>query len=483
MTDIHGACDERFAAVKKVFQENLENGTDVGASFDAGRTRPWERHTLTHVFSSSTTASVLCALVLADRGALDLTAPVARCWPGFAQAGTEDVLVEHLLPHSAGLQAWDEKVSFEDVDDWEKPTSLLARQTPRWTPGSAGGYHGYTQGHLIGEVVRRVTGVSIGRFLADEIAGPLGADFHFGIERAEHHRISPVIPPPRMAGGIDMDHPMARALNNPPIFETGHKVAWTPEWREAELPAFGGQGNTESIAAMQSVLANGGEARGVRLLSGATCDSVFRTRTDGLDLIPRFPARWGLGFALPTEAFPLSPNQRAGFWGGAGGSGCLVDLDARMAFSYVPNRMVDAGVIHSTLVTSAVISWASRVFPTPGPPVIQTPPEPPFNAPRARASSRSRPARDGRSDTTGPIGPGAEPVGIGDAAARTAEVMLRLSDIERGISLGHHWGHRIRRTTGAGLLMLRPGRAGGPRPAHGWRTAGSSSGARAHCPG
>ncbi len=360
MTEIHGSCDERFAAVKKVFQENLENGTDVGASvalyldgepvinlwggsFDADRTRPWERQTLTNVFSSSKTVSVLCALVLADRGALDLTAPVARYWPEFAQAGKEDVLVEHLLSHSAGLPAWDEKVSFEDVYDWEKSTSLLARQTPRWTPGSVSGYHGYTQGHLIGEVVRRVTGVSIGRFLADEIAGPLGADFHFGIERAEHHRISPVIPPPQMAGGIDMDHPMAQALNNPPIFETGHKVAWTPEWREAELPAFGGQGNAESIAAIQSVLANGGEARGVRLLSEATCDSVFHTRTDGLDLILQFPVRWGLGFALPTEAFPLSPNQRAGFWGGAGGSGCIVDLDARMAFSYVPNRMVDEG--------------------------------------------------------------------------------------------------------------------------------------------
>ncbi|MEW2440158.1 serine hydrolase domain-containing protein [Streptomyces caniferus] len=360
MKEIFGSCDARFSAVEDLFRENLENGTDVGASvavflagepvvdlwgghFDAARTRPWQRDTLTNVFSTTKTVTALCALVLADRGLLDLDAPVARYWPEFAQAGKENVLVRHLLAHSAGLPAWDEPVTFEDVYDWRKSTALLARQTPRWEPGTASGYHGYTQGHLIGEVVRRITGLTLGTFLSREIARPLGADFHIGLPRHQHPRVSPVIPPPVIAEGVPMDHPMVQALNNPPIYETGHKVAWTTEWREAELPAFNGHGNACSIAAIQSVLAGGGEARGVRLMSEATCDAVFQTQTDGLDRILQFPVRWGLGFALPSDSLPVAPHSRVGFWGGAGGSACLVDLDAGMAFAYVPNRMVDHG--------------------------------------------------------------------------------------------------------------------------------------------
>ena len=209
---VSGVCHARFAAVREAFAANFSRG-EIGASVavtvdgdlavdlwgghaDEARTAPWLGDTITGVASTSKTVTALCAMLLADRGELDLDAPVVRYWPAFGQAGKSGVLVRHLLGHTSGLPGWSEKIDFEDLYDWGKVTDLLARQAPWWTPGEASAYHAISQGFLVGEVVRRITGRSLGRFLADEIAGPLAADFHIGLGPEHDHRVARSIAAP-----------------------------------------------------------------------------------------------------------------------------------------------------------------------------------------------------------------------------------------------------------------------------------------------
>src|SRR6201996_5257602 len=208
-----GFADEKFQSVADAFQANLDNGTDVGASFaatvegelvvdlwggwaDEARTRPWEKDTIINVYSTTKTMTALTALLVADRGLIDFDAPVARYWPEFAANGKERVKVSHLMSHSAGLSGWKEPISKEDLYDWDKATSLLAAQAPYWEPGTQPGYHALTQGYLVGEVVRRITGRTLGTFFRQEVAEPLGADFHIGLPASEDDRVADLIPPP-----------------------------------------------------------------------------------------------------------------------------------------------------------------------------------------------------------------------------------------------------------------------------------------------
>src|SRR5262245_19562466 len=207
--NIQGTCAPRFESVRDVFEANLKTGEDLGASaavyiegepvvdiwgghIDSERTRPWERDTIVNNFSTTKTMTALCALVLADRGALDFEAPVAKYWPEFAAEGKEGVEVRHLLSHSSGLPGWTEKVTVSDILDREKARTLLARQAPWFKPGSTLAYHANTYGPLIGEVVRRITGKTLGEFFAEEIAGPLGADYHIGTGPECDARVSPM---------------------------------------------------------------------------------------------------------------------------------------------------------------------------------------------------------------------------------------------------------------------------------------------------
>ena len=354
MAEVQGTCDERFEAVRTTFAANFDGGLDVGASVavyldgepvvdlwggtvdDAGT--PWEQDTIINVWSTTKTMTALCALILADRGELDVDAPVARYWPEFAAAGKEGVLVRHLMAHTAGLSGWEEPMTAEDLYDWEKATSLLAAQAPWWEPGTASGYHAVTQGYLVGEVVRRVAGETVGTFFAKEVAGPLGADFHIGTGAEHDDRVATVIPPPALELTSEPGNLARRTLTNPRL---SAEQSWDVAWRRAEIPAAGGHGNARSVAAAQSVLACGGEARGVRLLSAAGCDTVFRKQCDGTDLVLGMPLRHGIGYGLPSEAVPLSASARACYWGGWGGSIVVVDLDERLVVSYVMNRMGD----------------------------------------------------------------------------------------------------------------------------------------------
>jgi CubicO group peptidase (beta-lactamase class C family) len=356
MAEIDGECDERFEGVRDAFRGNFDQGLDVGASVcvtldgkpvvdlwggtvDAEGTSPWQRDTITNVWSTTKTMAALCAHLLADRGELDFSAPVARYWPEFAAAGKESVTVAHLMSHTAGLSGWTEPMQPEDLYDWDLTCGRLAAQAPWWEPGTASGYHAVSQGYLVGEVIRRIDGRSVGRFFADEVAGPLGADFHIGLPASEDGRVARVIPPPSLdeqMAAADPESIAIRTLLNPPL---SAEQSWTEAWRRAEIPAAGGHGNARSVARAQSVLACGGELDGVRLLSAGGCERPLEQQSDGVDLVLGTPLRFGLGYGLMSPDVPLSPNERAYFWGGWGGSLVVVDLDARLCVAYVMNRM------------------------------------------------------------------------------------------------------------------------------------------------
>jgi CubicO group peptidase (beta-lactamase class C family) len=349
---VSGFAQDKFNSAAEVFASNLESGADVGASFcatvegetvvdiwggfaDEARTRPWERDTIVNVYSTTKTMTALCALILADRGEIDFDSPVARYWPAFAQNGKAEVTVGQLMAHSAGLSGWKEPMSQADLYDWEKATALLAAQAPYWKPGTAPGYHGMTQGYLVGEVVRRVTGQTLGTFFRKEVAEPLGADFHIGLPASEDHRVADLIPPP--AGPLE-GQPSELLLNvatNPPIDALATR---TREWRAAEIPAAGGHGNARSIAEIHVILANGGVAKGKRFLSEAGCRKALELQIEGYDPILAMNARFGLGFGLPGEMIAM-PNPNSMFWGGYGGSLILIDMDARTTFGYAMNKM------------------------------------------------------------------------------------------------------------------------------------------------
>lgn len=349
MVETSGTCTDQFAPVREALAASL-NDKDVGASVavyldgepvvdlwgghsDEARTVPWERDTIVNTWSTTKTMTALCALVLADRGELDLDAPVARYWPEFAANGKDDVRVRQLLGHTAGLPTWDVPMTVEDLYDWPTATARLAAQAPAWKPGTEAGYHATTYGYLIGEVVRRVTGRTLGVFFAEEIAGPLGADFHIGLPAEHDHRVSPVIAPPERPRDPDAT---PERPGNPHIVAA---TANTEAWRRAEIPAVNGHGNARSVAAVQSVLACGGTARGVRLLSEAGCERALEEQFAGTDSVLGVPMRWGMGYSLNSGQLP---NPRTCSWGGWGGSMVLVDMDARLTVTYVMNRMLDS---------------------------------------------------------------------------------------------------------------------------------------------
>jgi CubicO group peptidase (beta-lactamase class C family) len=350
---VDGVCDERFAKVREVFAGHFESGADVGASVavvldgelvvdlwgghvDPELTTPWERDTITNVWSTTKTMTALCALVLADRGELDFHAPVARYWPEFSAAGKGGVEVRHLMSHTAGLPGWSEPISEDDLYDWEKATSLLAAQEPWWEPGTAQGYHAVTQGYLVGEVVRRISGMSLGTFFAAEIAGPLGADFHIGLPASEDGRVARVVPPAELPRIPPADSVAARTFANPPIRA---ETSWGEKWRRAEIPAANGHGNARSVALVQALLAGGGGPGSRGVISAAGCEAVFEEQSYARDLVLGMKMRLGIGYGLTCPETPLSPNPRACFWGGWGGSIVVVDLDARMVVAYVMNKM------------------------------------------------------------------------------------------------------------------------------------------------
>jgi CubicO group peptidase (beta-lactamase class C family) len=364
-TPLGGTCSARFDPLRELFTAKLESGEDLGASLavnidgemvvdlwggwaDEARTVPWGENTITNVFSTTKTMTALAALALVDRGELDLDATVAKYWPDFAAQGKAGVRVRHLLSHTSGVSGWEQPVTLEDVYDWDKSTALLAAQAPWWEPGTASGYHMLTYGHLIGEVIRRITGQRLGEFFAAHVAGPLGADFHIGLPPSEFHRVANVVPPPAIPTmpvfdptQLDPNSVAFKTWTNPTMRPL-HECSCTERWRRADIGAANGHGNARSVARLQSAVACGGEVDGVRLLSPQTIDRIFEVQSNGIDLVIGIPFKFGVGYSL-------TPEGRVCAWGGTGGSTVIIDVDRRITFAYVMNKMAPAAAIAPAL--------------------------------------------------------------------------------------------------------------------------------------
>ena len=360
---VDGHCDPRFSAVRTAFEENFRDRDELGAALtvtvggetvvdlwggwaDAARTRPWERDTLVNVWSTTKGPVALCAHILADRGLLDLDAPVATYWPEFAAAGKENVLVRHLLSHRAGLAGLREPHSLAQLYDWELTTERLAATEPWWEPGTQSGYHALTYGFLVGEVVRRVSGLLPSAFLEREVTGPLGIDFTIGLPEKEAGRAAELVHPPaasasEQAAIFSQLAPAAIAALTNPV--AGAAEANTPEWRAAEIPAANGHGTARAVAALYGVFAGRGTYDGHRVLSPEAAERVREGQGSCRDLV------LGAGFAHDTEVGlglwlsgpngSYGRNPRAFGHDGFGGSFGLADPEAGVSMGYVMNRM------------------------------------------------------------------------------------------------------------------------------------------------
>ncbi|MFN8019069.1 MAG: serine hydrolase domain-containing protein [Acidimicrobiales bacterium] len=358
MTDpieVHGTCAPGYEAVRDQFAANFAQGLELGASacvtvggeavvdIWAGDRdldgSPWERDTIVNVWSTTKTMAATSLLVLADRGELDLDAPIATYWPEFAANGKEAITTAQVMGHTAGLPGFSPAISVESLYDQDACAANLAAQAPWWEPGTMSGYHLITQGYLEAEVVRRITGRSIGTFFREEVAGPLGADFHIGLPESEEGRVGHVTPPADPLGvvaGMDPESIAVRAGTSCPV--TGTEQT-TRAWRAAEIPAAGGTGNARSVARVHAMLANGGTLDGVRIMSPEGVDRIFVEQCHQTDAVLGVRMRLGTGFGLMNDLVPLSSSPRSCFWGGWGGSICVVDVDAGVSVAYVMNKM------------------------------------------------------------------------------------------------------------------------------------------------
>src|SRR3954451_24449690 len=276
MAEVHGTFDDRFAGVRDAFAQQLD-GEELGGSIavdvdgetvvdiwggwrDEERTTPWSQDTIVNVWSTTKTITALAMLTLVEKGQLDVHAPVAEYWPEFAANGKEDVRVRHLMSHTSGVAGWDAPMTVEEMYDWETSTSRLAAQAPWWEPGTASGYHAKNQAHLLGEVLRRIDGRHLKQYVAEELAGPLGADVQIGAKEEDWDRISPVVPPPPLPidmSTLDPASPVFRCFTGP---VADASKANTADWRRADMGALNGHSNAKGVLDVMRVMSLGGEA-------------------------------------------------------------------------------------------------------------------------------------------------------------------------------------------------------------------------------
>ncbi len=383
---INGHLEARFEPIKRVFEASLAAGEEVGAAVaitlhgepvvdlwaghsDQAKTREWQEDTIANVYSTTKGMTAICAHQLVDRGELDLDAPVSKYWPEFAQNTKQDLPVRWLLSHRVGLPAVKELLPPEALYDWDAMVSALAAQEPWWKPGQAHGYHAVSFGWLVGEVVRRISGRSLGRYFREEIAEPLGLDFMIGTPDEHHERIAEMsamaMPEPEADGPnlgtamlMDPEGMLARAFMNPPSMALGPNTA---EWRRAEIPAANGHGTARSLARVYGALANGGELQGVRVLTPQSIERCHTEQSRGPDEVLQISTRFGLGFMLSqgTRDTSFGPNPRAFGHPGAGGSLGFADPDTGIGFGYVMNKMGPSIVIDARAANLIEATYAS----------------------------------------------------------------------------------------------------------------------------
>lgn len=388
MTTIDGWVASGWEDVREVFQANFDHGSEVGAAFSAYHRgdkvvdlwggvaddttgRPWEEDTMVLVFSTTKGVTAMCANRLAQEGALDVDAPVSTYWPEFARAGKEHATVAHLLSHRVGVPWVDGDMSVDDMLSWQPVVEALERQVPVWPPGSDHGYHATTFGWLVGEVVRRVTGRSVGTYLRDTIAGPLGADFFIGLPSAEEHRVARLISfleslssgrPIDSAGaggpGPDLerlaelavtyfapDGPLYKALRAPGGALADEGLWNSPRLLAAEIPAANGVGTARGVACLygacvSEVVTPGGEK--FRVMEPDQLERAVVPQTRGPDrVLLGLDIQWGLGFMVSRGLIASAElgGERAFGHFGMGGSAGWADPDTELGMGYVMNKM------------------------------------------------------------------------------------------------------------------------------------------------
>jgi len=362
---INGFCDPAFDKVKQAFIGNFKKGKERGAAVsiviegktvvdiwagyaDFWKRRPWEKDTLVNIYSTTKGVTAICAHRLIEQGRLDPDKPVSAYWPGFEKNGKEAITVRMLLNHTAGMVAIKKRQPGKALYDWDAMVNALENQSPWWKPGKLG-YHAITFGWLVGQVIRNITGMSVGQFLKKEITGPLDLDIHIGLDEAEHHRSAnmvmvriPTIHPDclKLTRAIVLNPfgATSMALGNPFSIATGVN---SRSWRSAEIPSANGQAAARALAKLYGILANGGKAGNIQVLSPGEIDRCSEETSGGDDAVLKLKTRFSLGFMLNQDnpSGNMGPGKKTFGHPGAGGSLAFADPDAHLGFGYVMNKM------------------------------------------------------------------------------------------------------------------------------------------------
>ena len=354
---VHGECDARFSKLRELLEHTIAAEQEIGAAVcvnidgknvvdiwggykDPERTEPWAKDTIGVVWSISKTITNLAALMCIDRGLLDPYEKVATYWPEFAANGKADIEVRHFLSHTAGLPTWEGFDHPEDIYDIPRATAQLASQAPWWTPGTQSGYHLITQGHLVGELVRRVSGKPLNEFIRTEITEPLGADFRLGVPEKDYPRVYKVEGPPDVPSGLADDSIPVRARRGTHIQAD---YSETKAFRDTYIGAGNGFSNARAVNRILTAVSLGGEVDGVRLLSQKTLDLIWKEQSKGVDVVLCVPVTFGIGYGLPNPDGPKHwiPEGRVCYWGGWGGHIAIMDCDRKLTITYTMNKMAE----------------------------------------------------------------------------------------------------------------------------------------------
>jgi CubicO group peptidase (beta-lactamase class C family) len=349
---VHGRCHDRFVPVLDAFRAAFRDGEELGARFtfevagetvadlwggfaDRARARPFAEDTLTPVFSTTKAVASILIARLVDAGRLSYDQPVAEVWPEFAQAGKARITVAQALSHQAGLPGFLEPMDPALWFDWDAICARLAAMPPMWPPGTASGYHAITFGYLAGEIFRRVDGRSMGRALAEDLAGPHRLDLWIGLPEAEHGRVAELERPKTLAEFGTVNDPRRAAFLTRWAAPGGRGGA---EWRKAEIPSANGHATAPALSRLLGALANGGRLDGTSFLSPATIAEASKERIAGEDLVLPYRMSWGAGFMRNEGLWIYGPGRRTFGHSGWGGSCAFADPERRVAGAYVMNR-------------------------------------------------------------------------------------------------------------------------------------------------
>jgi len=353
---IEGTTDPRFAGVREAFASCFADGLETGAAVavmvdgklvadlwgghsDAAATKPWQRDTLVNVWSATKGVMATAIAMAVERGQLTYDAPIAGIWPEFAANGKEAISLDIAMSHRACLQGLTEPMDEAGLYDWFPYVQALAAQAPLFPPGSLCVYHALSYGHLTGETLRRADGRFPGRFIAEDIAGPLGLDFFVGLPSEHDHRAAEMIEGPKTSDWLALidESGWGQSMHNPEIraLHPNHRA-----WRAAEIPGGNGMGDARALATLYGVLARGGALGDVRLLGADAIAAATAERYRGPDASFGSDTAFGAGFRLAGDGGEMGHARAAFGHSGWGGSQAFADPDARLGFAFVTHRML-----------------------------------------------------------------------------------------------------------------------------------------------